>query len=139
MKELAVRKKEQGFTLIEIIAVLVILGILAAVAVPKYMDMSNQARKQAAVGQIAEVKGRLSQALANFMLSNGGEKPTTGVILVTKADEYKSDSCPTTATTEGDFEFKCTGKSTQDVTITVSAVQGVTLPEEVNATYSFAD
>lgn len=46
------RQGEQGFTLIEIIAVLVILGILAAVAIPKYNDLQKQAQIKTAMGAI---------------------------------------------------------------------------------------
>ncbi len=46
------RKQQSGFTLIEIIAVLVILGILAATAVPKFIDLSDEA-SVAAVNNIA--------------------------------------------------------------------------------------
>ena len=64
-------KNEKGFTLIEIIAVLVILGVLAAVAVPKYIDMAAQAKKSAAQGEVAALKSSLNLAYAKLFMSNG--------------------------------------------------------------------
>lgn len=133
-----VLKNKKGFTLIEIIAVLVILGILAAVAIPKYMSLMEEARNKAAVGQIAEVKGRLSQANARYMLANSGTQPATGAALVTAANGYATDSCPTAATVEGDFEFKCTGAAAAtSVTIDVTKVNGTTLATTQTGTYTF--
>jgi MSHA pilin protein MshA len=71
-----VLRDERGFTLIEIIAVLVILGILAAIAVPKYVDMQNQSKTNAAQGQVAQVKGSLSTAWGKALLALGGTSPT---------------------------------------------------------------
>lgn len=49
---------QEGFTLIEIIAVLILLGILAAVAIPKYMDMTDEAKNKAVDAGIAELNSR---------------------------------------------------------------------------------
>jgi general secretion pathway protein G len=52
-------KKQQAFTLIEIMIVVVILGILAAVVIPKILDRPDQARVTAAKADIAVIMQQL--------------------------------------------------------------------------------
>lgn len=66
------KKKKSGFTLIEVIAVLVLLGILAAIAVPKYIDMAANARNKAIDAGVSEMNGREALTWGNNMLAVGG-------------------------------------------------------------------
>jgi MSHA pilin protein MshA len=83
-------RNQKGFTLIEIIAVLVILGILAAVAVPKYIGLQQEAQNKSLQGAIAEGKARVSMYTAKLLLANGTINTAlyTDANLLTDAGDY---------------------------------------------------
>ena len=68
-------KQEDGFTLIEIIAVMVIMGILAAVAVPKFFDLQGSAREKAIYTATSELKSRMNGHFCTDLLD--GKTPDT--------------------------------------------------------------
>ena len=54
-----IRKNEKGFTLIELIMVIVILGILASVAIPKFFDLQSDAKEAAEKGAVGGIRSGL--------------------------------------------------------------------------------
>ena len=63
-------KKQMGFPLIEIVMVLVLLGILAAVAVPKYFDLRSQAEEKAMAAVAAEAQAQINGVFAQKILDS---------------------------------------------------------------------
>lgn len=61
--------KKQGFTLIELVMVIVIIGILAAVAIPRFANLRRDAQQAACDGNTGAIRGALSAYYAKAAVS----------------------------------------------------------------------
>ena len=77
-------KKQAGFTLIELVIVIIILGILAVTAAPKFLNLQDDAKKAAANGVLAAVQSSAQLVYSRAFL-DGKEKDETGNATVSGA------------------------------------------------------
>ena len=96
------RKSGQGgFTLIELVIIIVVLGILAAAAIPKYQDITSEAKEASCRAALGSLRSGITIFYANAAVTTGTatwptlaqlEAPDTVMMQSIPRNPYQSDS-----------------------------------------------
>ncbi|MEM6580347.1 MAG: pilin [Pseudomonadota bacterium] len=117
-----IQKKQQGFTLIELMIVIAIVGILAAIALPAYQDYTVRAKVSEALARLAEAKTSVSE----YYSANGF---------------FPADSTAAGLNTNPDTDIVASiryiGASTSTVSTLGVVLQAGVIPTDVAVNYSF--
>ena len=66
---------KKGFTMIELVVVIVILGILAAIALPKFLDLSGKAKQAVCDGNVGAINAALAVKFAENAVNGNAVYP----------------------------------------------------------------
>ncbi|MBI3267573.1 MAG: type II secretion system protein [Planctomycetes bacterium] len=112
------RRRVVGFTLIELVMVIVILGILAAIAIPRLFDFTGDAKKASTLGILGAVRTAIALYFAKNALPppNGGTRPWWPALTMMRASDGGAGTVMESKMADNPFSLAGSTTSRNDVT-----------------------
>jgi type IV pilus assembly protein PilA len=110
MKNMNINQAQKGFTLIELMIVVAIIGILAAIAIPAYQDYVAKSQVTAALAEISPGKTQ-----AEVLVNEGISNPVTVIGEIGLATSTRCTAVTTNIASNGDATIVCTMAGSPDI------------------------
>lgn len=130
-------KSQSGFTLIEMVAVIVILALMAATALPRFANLSNSARLSSVNGMAAGLRSAVSLTRAKWLVAASTNVSAVDLNGTTVQVIYNATAAPMSSLTNRGTPLTISGNTSAGIFLALDSLAGYDSGLTATGSYAF--